>query len=565
MTVPSLNAYIQGLDVVSADQLNTYIQTAQNTTQLRALIGLPGMEVDLQGITTPNDGGGGRFYWNSTALGPDDNDTVIVPQYGIPGAWVRLNTVDSSVTILPNIAALRNLLGGPVAKGVWVQGYYTPGDGGGGAYNFISTDLTSADNGGTIIIDAQNHRYYSNAVGTGMVTDKLFGAHVDGFTDDTTFVQNAVTYLENTHGGRLTLVAGTRVINGGVFINVGGITIEGTGWADSTGDLAGPNTPPAKGTIVLTTLANQPVFTVLDPAMGTIIRNIGFLQNQPADVANWTPNSYPPTIFLQGAAGGSTGGSDTLIENVFFWNCFVGIQLGSVANNTESGHVTLRRIWGMPLAIGVVIYQANSVTIEDVQFSVFNRQSTLGIQQWILAHGVGIVSQIATAPKIRDVNIVGYLYGIQFTAQAAGTTSGFFLSNIRIINCQWGLVFTGTGPANKNIGGLCNNFWYEWNVAYNGIQSNAIVFENGATAEVFFTNVNIGGATDAGISLIGGNCGIAISNLFIGGWNLSGLNQPAILANAGSIVTLSGIFLTVFGGSAPATGGGGTFNISHVN
>jgi hypothetical protein len=92
MTAPELFTQIQGQGTVSADNLNTYEQTCDNTTQLRAYIGTQGIQVFLRGTYTPGDGGQGVFYWNSTSLSTDDNGvTAVVPQPGVPGAWLRIN------------------------------------------------------------------------------------------------------------------------------------------------------------------------------------------------------------------------------------------------------------------------------------------------------------------------------------------------------------------------------------------------------------------------------------------------------------------------------------------
>jgi hypothetical protein len=89
MSVPSLSAQIQGQGTVSADNLNTYVQGVQMSSQLRAFTGLPGMTVALQGITEPDDGFGGFFFWSPNGTAPDDNMNVIVP-YGVgAGEWVR--------------------------------------------------------------------------------------------------------------------------------------------------------------------------------------------------------------------------------------------------------------------------------------------------------------------------------------------------------------------------------------------------------------------------------------------------------------------------------------------
>lgn len=59
-----------------------------------------------------------------------------------------------------------------------VSGYYAQGDGGGGLYWYDSTDSTSADNGGTIIVDASGRRW-KIANFAGVVSALLFGAKAD--------------------------------------------------------------------------------------------------------------------------------------------------------------------------------------------------------------------------------------------------------------------------------------------------------------------------------------------------------------------------------------------------
>jgi hypothetical protein len=93
MSAPQLNSAIQGQGTISADNLNTYLQGAQMASQLRDFTGLPGMTVVLQGITVPNDGFGGAFYWNPAGTEPDDNLNYIVPEGTGTGEWVRFTVV----------------------------------------------------------------------------------------------------------------------------------------------------------------------------------------------------------------------------------------------------------------------------------------------------------------------------------------------------------------------------------------------------------------------------------------------------------------------------------------
>lgn len=212
MTAPQLVAQIQGQGTVSADNLNTYIQNCTNIALLRDFIGLPGMCVFIDGSVTPNDGGAGPFYWNATSTGPDNNSTVIVPQPGVPGAWIRLTISQTSPVNITNIASLRAFDGGASSAIVWLEGYATIADGGEGMFVYNPADTTSADNGGTIIVDAQNHRYYRERQSQA-VSVKWFGATGNGVTNDTTACQNADTFARSISNAVTYFPAGTYMVS----------------------------------------------------------------------------------------------------------------------------------------------------------------------------------------------------------------------------------------------------------------------------------------------------------------------------------------------------------------
>lgn len=85
--VPTVSA--DGIGVIGAGQLNAYTIGALNTAVMRTVVGQPGMSMYLQGITVPNDGGQGLFYWNYMSIAPDNNSSVIVPNGVVQGAWIR--------------------------------------------------------------------------------------------------------------------------------------------------------------------------------------------------------------------------------------------------------------------------------------------------------------------------------------------------------------------------------------------------------------------------------------------------------------------------------------------
>lgn len=104
MSAPNLTVYVNGATAVTADALNTFMQTANTVGDLRAFVGVTGISVALRGLNTINDGLGGSFYWSATAIGPDDGINIIVPTGAKVGAWLRYNT-GISAGMAPVIAA----------------------------------------------------------------------------------------------------------------------------------------------------------------------------------------------------------------------------------------------------------------------------------------------------------------------------------------------------------------------------------------------------------------------------------------------------------------------------
>src|SRR5665213_117455 len=91
MTAPALATYVNGANQVSADNLNTFMQTCNIASDLRAFGGTLGVEVYMRGFSAINDGGQGVFYWNSGSTTADDGGvTTVVPSGSTAGAWNRI-------------------------------------------------------------------------------------------------------------------------------------------------------------------------------------------------------------------------------------------------------------------------------------------------------------------------------------------------------------------------------------------------------------------------------------------------------------------------------------------
>lgn len=98
--------------------------------------------------------------------------------------------VGRSGQVVGSVAALRALSKAQPSKHAFVTGYYSDGDGGGGAYYLDAADTASADNGGTIIVATDGGRW--KLVHNGTVSVKQFGAKGNDTDDDSAAVLAAV-------------------------------------------------------------------------------------------------------------------------------------------------------------------------------------------------------------------------------------------------------------------------------------------------------------------------------------------------------------------------------------
>lgn len=94
--------------------------------------------------------------------------------------------------VVSSITELRALLKTSVSVHAFVTGYYLAGDGGGGAYRLRVGDITSVDNGGTMIVATDGGRW--ELVNLERITSKTFGAKGDKVTNDTTRLQAYVNW-----------------------------------------------------------------------------------------------------------------------------------------------------------------------------------------------------------------------------------------------------------------------------------------------------------------------------------------------------------------------------------
>jgi hypothetical protein len=122
------------------------------------------------------------------------------------------------------------------------MGHASASDGGEGVFVYIASHTSSADNGGTVIIDASEHRYHRE-VNVPFIVVEWFGAKGDASTDDSTAINGAITALEhdsrfnlkrscsNRNNNQLSDVVASQNAGGGVQIYAGVAALRLSGQA----------------------------------------------------------------------------------------------------------------------------------------------------------------------------------------------------------------------------------------------------------------------------------------------------------------------------------------------
>lgn len=218
----------------------------------------------------------------------------------------------SVVKPIASIAALRAATSSTVtAPMVYVQGYYAGSDGGEGPF-WLSSDTTSADNGGTIVVDASGRRWYRETGGQSW-SAAWFGLREDGASDNLTawtLLAAAAVLLPNgasilfPPGKYLFSAAATFTFPAGREFN---LKVEGYGavlyWPHSSG-----------GITFAKSLAGHSVSAAgLHITTGVVDGGNGLSVTQTDPLLDFFQDSFRDIVFRGDDNNGHTGGS-------FYWS-----------------------------------------------------------------------------------------------------------------------------------------------------------------------------------------------------------------------------------------------------
>ncbi len=183
-------------------------------------------------ITISTSGGEVEFAFDKVAAGwgaPDgfarlNASQLVIEEPASKGQPGGLATLDANQLLveLPEIDSISTLRSSTNigAKKVFVRGYAADGDGGEGIFYYDSTDTTSNDNGGTIIVDADGKRWKREY--NGIVKAIWFGVFGDGADYTTEFVKAANVAKDD--GVPLELPSGTIKLSNATTIDLSGIS-----------------------------------------------------------------------------------------------------------------------------------------------------------------------------------------------------------------------------------------------------------------------------------------------------------------------------------------------------
>ena len=532
------------------------------------------MTVYMIGYTAAGDGGQGMFVWTANSSNTDDNGVTTIVPYGNTsgGAWIRQSLggsenpgppgpqgppgppgpqgsigpqgivgpigpqgpqgvagpqgpagmpATSILSVIALQAATSAQLSGPF---VWVGGYYAPDDGGEG-YFWLSADGSSADNGGTIIIDASGRRWYREQQGA-PVSVMWFGAKGDGTTDDAARIQSAISYVGSLGGGIVTLPAKDFSITATLAM-FPDVTLSGV----------------SRGTVIkqgnganLATLVSFNTHSAVNATLSGITFDGNNGNNTNSDLTYMVISSQATTVF-SGCTFQNCPGHGVLID---------GVGLGNkIINNIFNG------VFGHAVqVVGPVVWSIVETLIENNTFSNVGFFCISGVWADEVTVTANTVFSISLACRVSTSGTaLTWQSGAQFTQLKAGmviriATVEYQIQSVNSATSLTLLTSAGTLTNQPAVAGggdiinfdTCRNLIVQDNTLSQGM-SNGIVIHNEA-----------GGGTISGF-VISGNV-----IQFVGNTGL------AIAGTTGILQTV-----TISDNVIYSCGGGGTANIANSN
>jgi hypothetical protein len=314
--------------------------------------------------------------------------------------------LSQNYTSVESVAELR-ATAVPTDQVLYLEGFYSPGDGGEGMFWFNASDTTS-DNDGTIIPDAAGNRWYRATDGQ-PYSVKWFGARGDGATDDILSIRKTILAVQ------------ALPLNGTVWFPAGAYLITDTIAIYEAVTLCGEANKTQRGaTRIVPSSMGFHALSIIKVNFGVVIRGIDI-----GPVANPTEFGFDAiTIYASQRVD---------IEDVSIYGTWNGIS------NDSSGDVYIRRssisLADVPPQSGKVRY---GIKCTGRAYRLSKQQYPLDPTRWI---GNPNLTQCDTV----IVSDYGTYEGTAHGFILADTYNSLTLTNCGALNCAFARWMTADG------------------------------------------------------------------------------------------------------------------------
>ena len=404
--------------------------------------------------------------------------TVFVQAIGSGGASPTASLNVTPLSGITSIAALRGvtILTFPLSL-CYVWGYSFVADGGGGWFTYDPAETTTADNGGTIIVDASGRRWYRQINGSPIVA-KWFGATGTGTGNDAPAINAAIAYAQGCGGGDVLLSGGE---NGGtnnylctasVNITSAGITLRGA----------------SKQAVVLT-FANG-------SGHGLVI-------------GGQVAVTYGTTIRDMMIAGsGKTG--------------------GDLIHATNAGNMEMASVIASGFYNGIYLDTINNVILDKCELVSPVSGGSYAIKWYSLADGAHTSNVLELHSVTINCNSLGH---DGLVVDGACQTLRVF--GLGIIHAGYGVRFQNT---QHNASGLYPQFVYAYDLEVDGVLHMALSIEGGREMHFFggdFFNNNGAGPTDTDcVEILSDGAHSVVSSITFHGGRIGGAQHRGVVSFA---------------------------------
>jgi hypothetical protein len=396
----------------------------------------------------------------------------------VKAGTTQRTTVDAirEFTQFADYTAFRAYTG--TARSAYVTGFDTSAtttpSGIAGNFTRDDSDTTSADNGGTTIVDANGVRWKRTY--DGPVNVRWFGAVGDGVTDDTAAIQAALDAVGNAGGGCVYFPAGTYLLSSRLLV-WGNTKVYGAGMGATT--IKHPASHAFKNKNYLTTGDDN--ITVSDMSFDADATYSGAvsmdgmrnLTCERLKIGNVKPTTVTVGIGLSTLAG-------VTCENINIHGCVMDVpDYGIVLSSNADGLISkvsisnnrITSTWGSCIALNYIAHEV-SITgnILEMTGTGTNDSAETGV-----GIGVKLVEGVDVSNASRDVTITGNTFvGAAARTKISGVSCANFASNIVVTGntfreCSHAFFnnFAGTGAKNitfsNNVVRSCDNGFFNDN------------------------------------------------------------------------------------------------------